>query len=156
LFTYTQPVDVLQLSLVQMLLSSQLRGGPPRQAPPPQVSLVVHASLSSQGSLLFTWAQPLDGLQLSSVQGLLSLQFADAPGTHAPPLHVSAVVQALPSLHGAVLEVCAHPVAGLQPSSVHTLLSLQSGGGPPVQDPPLHVSFVVHKFPSSHTLLLLT
>jgi hypothetical protein len=35
-------------------------------------------------------------------------------------------VQALPSEHGPVLFMCVQPLVGLQPSSVHTLLSLQS------------------------------
>src|SRR5882672_2298006 len=41
--------------------------------------------------------QPLLGLQLSAVQGLLSLQFREVPAVHTPPLHWSLVVQALPS-----------------------------------------------------------
>src|SRR5689334_17238063 len=44
--------------------------------------------------------------------------------THAPPLHLSTVVQALPSLQGAVLLVCAQAPAPLQTSSVQTLPSL--------------------------------
>jgi hypothetical protein len=45
------------------------------------------------------------------------------------------VVQALPSLHGAVLFVLTQPLAGSQLSSVQTLASAQSSGGPPVQVP---------------------
>jgi hypothetical protein len=48
---------------------------------------------------------PVDGLQESFVHRLLSLQFGAAPPWHVPPLHVSFVVQAFPSLHGAVLFV---------------------------------------------------
>jgi hypothetical protein len=70
---------------------------------------------------------------------------------HRPPWHVSRV-QTLPSLvHGVPLEtfVCVQPVAGLHPSVVHGLLSLQFGAGPGVQLPDWQVSVVVHALPSS-------
>jgi len=44
-------------------------------------------------------------LQLSVVQMLPSLQTTAVPAWQVPPLQVSPVVQALPSLHGAVLFV---------------------------------------------------
>lgn len=44
---------------------------------------------------------------------------------------------------------CVQPVAGLHPSVVHGLLSLQFGAAPPVHVPDWHVSVVVHAFPSS-------
>jgi hypothetical protein len=69
----------------------------------------VHALLSVHKAALATNAQPLAGLQLSSVQGLPSLQVAVAPGLQAPVLQVSPKVHKLPSLHGAVL------AADLQP-----------------------------------------
>src|SRR5207247_5537644 len=65
-----------------------------------------------------------------------------------PPLHGSLVVQTLPSLHGAVLFVWTQPVEGLQESSVHGLESAHPSGGPPMQLPPLHLSFVVQALPS--------
>ena len=43
------------------------------------------------------------------------------------------MVQALPSVQGAVLFVCTQPVDGLQVSSVQTLPSSQLGGAPPTQ-----------------------
>ena len=46
--------------------------------------------------------------------GCCRCSWARAPPTQLPPLHVSFVVQALPSLHGAVLFVCTQPVVGLQ------------------------------------------
>ena len=70
-----------------------------------------------------------------------------------PPEQVSPVVQALPSEQDAVLFAYTHPVAGLQESVVHTLLSSQSGGGPPTQDPPAQVSLVVHASPSEQVLV---
>src|SRR6185369_8766330 len=83
------------------------------------------------------------GLQLSSVHTLPSLQTRGGPPLHVPPPQVSLVVQALLSLQEAVLFAWKHPVAGMHASSVQTLLSLQSGGGPPLHVPPPQVSFVV-------------
>jgi hypothetical protein len=45
------------------------------------------------------------GLQVSVVQGLLSLQTTVVPGWQVPPLQASPVVQASPSLQGFVLFV---------------------------------------------------
>jgi glyoxylate utilization-related uncharacterized protein len=146
---FTQPIDALQLSSVQTLPSLQLGGGPPRHDPPEQVSAVVQALPSLHGAVLLTWTQPLDGLQVSSVQPLPSLQLSGGPPAHDPPEQVSAVVHALPSLHGAVLFVCTQPLDGLQLSSVQPLPSLQSGGGPPTHDPLAHVSAVVQALWSS-------
>jgi hypothetical protein len=83
---------------------------------------------SLQGSELFVWVQPVAPVQPSVVQTLLSLQSGPAPPTQMPPAHASSVVQALPSSHGSLLFTCVQPVAGLQPSSVHPLLSLQFTG----------------------------
>ena len=58
-------------------------------------------------------------------------------------------------MHGAVLLVYTHPLAGLQLSSVHTLPSLQLKGGPATHEPPEQVSFVVHALPSVHGAVLL-
>jgi hypothetical protein len=63
-------------------------------------------------------------------------------------------VQALPSLHGAVLGVYTQPVAGLHESSVHGLASLQTRVTPP-QVPALHTSLVVHASPSLQAAELL-
>jgi hypothetical protein len=84
--------------------------------------------LSLHGLVLFVCTQPVDGLQVSVVQTLLLLQLGGGPPTHWPPLHASPVVQALLSLHGALLLVKTQPVAGLQVSLVQTLLSLQTTG----------------------------
>ena len=92
---------------------------------------------------------------MSSVQTLASSQSSGGPPVHAPPEQVSPVVHALPSLHGLVLLVCTQPVDGSQESSVQPLLSSQFGGGPPMQMPFEHVSFVVHALPSSHDAVLL-
>ena len=104
LFVCTQPVDVLQVSVVQGLVSSQLGGGPPTQEPAAHVSLVVHALLSLQAAVLLVWTQPDAGLQESSVQGFESSQLIVVPA-QTPPVHTSPDVQALPSLQAAVLLV---------------------------------------------------
>src|SRR5437870_12321827 len=77
-----------------------------------------------------------------------SSQLGAGPPRHLPPLHLSLVVQAFPSLHGAVLFVWKQPVAGLQVSSVQTLPSSQLVAGPPTQPPLLQVSLVVQAFAS--------
>jgi hypothetical protein len=105
LLVFWHPKAGLQESVVQTLLSSQLGGGPPTQIPALQVSAVVQASPSSQDAVLLTFWQPRTGSQESSVQGLPSSQFGGAPPTQAPPLQVSAVVQALLSSQDAVLLV---------------------------------------------------
>ena len=66
---------------------------------------------------------------------------------------MSPVVQALPSVHAAVLLAWAQPLAGLQESSVQTLPSSQLRGVPPTQVPALsQVSLVVQKLPSLHAV----
>ncbi len=75
----TQPLAGSQLSLVHTLASSQNVAGltaPPLHAPPPQVSAVVQALPSSQGTLLAPCTQPVFAEQLSLVQGFLSSHWA--------------------------------------------------------------------------------
>jgi hypothetical protein len=103
LSVWTHPVAGSQESSVQGLLSLQSVAAPPVHVPLAQVSPVVQALPSSQDTVLFVLTQPVAGLQLSSVHGLASSQLAAGPLTQAPPPHVSPVVQALPSSHGAVL-----------------------------------------------------
>jgi len=103
LVTCTQPLAGLHESSVQALPSPHTGGPPPRQTPPVQVSLVVQASPSSQGLVLFTCVQPSAWSQASSVHPLPSLQSGGGPPTQAPSAHVSLVVQALPSSQAAVL-----------------------------------------------------
>src|SRR6185436_10345955 len=103
------------------LLSLQTVAVPGWQTPPAQVSPVVQALPSLHGAVLFVNTHPVDGLQLSVVHTLLSPQTIGAPAWHVPPPHVSPVVQAFPSLHGAVLLLKTQaPVPGLQLSLVHT------------------------------------
>ncbi len=81
-----------------------------------------------------------------------------APPTQTPAAHVSPCVQVLPSSHAAVLLVCVHPVAELQASVVHGLLSLQVVAtltAAPAHPPPAQVSFCVQASPSLQPKLLL-
>ena len=142
MFTCLQPLAGSQLSVVHALPSSQSTGSL-TQLLFTQRSFVVHwsvslqsASVLQQGKGTGSWTHPVAGSHDSVVHALLSSQSGGAPPTQEPPEHLSAVVQALPSSQDTVLFECVQPVAGLQPSVVQTLLSLQSGGGPPAQLPP--------------------
>src|SRR5439155_1308198 len=102
---WTQPVAGSHESSVQTFASLQLGGGPPTQVPPAHVSVVVQALPSVQDAVFAVFTQPNAGLQASSVQTLASLQLRPGPPTQTPPAQVSAVVQALPSLHVAMVGV---------------------------------------------------
>jgi hypothetical protein len=154
LLVWTQPVEVLQESLVHGFASLQFGADPPTHVPPEQVSFVVQALPSSQEAVLLVWTQPVEVLQESLVHGFASLQFRADPPTHVPPEQTSPVVQALPSLQDAVLFVCTQPVAGLQESSVQAFASLQLTAVP-TQLPPEQVSPVVQALPSLHGDVLL-
>jgi hypothetical protein len=154
LLACVQPVAGLQASSVHTLPSSQFGAAPPTQTPPEHVSPEVQALPSLHATVLLVWVQPVDGLQPSSVQGLPSSQLGPAPPTQLPPAQVSPVVHALPSLQAAVLLLCVQPVAGLQASSVHTLLSSQFVGPPGTHVPLEQASPVVHAFPSEQELVL--
>jgi hypothetical protein len=94
------------------------------------------------------------GLQASSVQALLSLQTRGVPPTQVPLLQVSPVVQALPSLHDAVLLVKVHPVDGLQASFVQAFPSLHTTGAPATHAPFWQVSPALQALPSLHVVPL--
>lgn len=102
LLVYTHPWPGLQLSVVHKLPSSQLLvlG---LQTPALHWSPSEQALPSSHGSVLLTWVHPVSCLQPSLVQGLLSLQFAGAPGVQFPSLQLSPTVQKLPSEQGFAL-----------------------------------------------------
>ncbi len=143
----TQPVLGSQLSFVQTLPSSQLMETL-RQLPPLHLSPLVHALPSSQTIELLPFKQiPVATVQLSVVQGLLSLQFFNPPGSQALALQTSPKVQALPSVQGLTLATWVQPLIALQLSSVHTLLSSQLTVAPGKQTPTLQAS------PTVQTLL---
>ena len=139
---------------MQTFPSSQLGAAPPTHDPPEQASPVVQALPSLHAFELFTCAQPVAGLQESSVQPFPSSQFGGEPGMQLPPEHVSLLVQALPSVQGLLLLACTQPVAGLQESSVQTFPSSQFGAAPGTQLPPEHVSFVVQALASLQGFVL--
>ena len=125
LFAWTHPVPGSQLSLVHGLPSSQFSADPGRHVPNVHWSPDVHASPSSQASMLFENTQPVDVLQLSVVHKLASSQAIGVP-TQAPPEQLSPVVHALPSEHALALLAWTHPVAVSQLSVVQTLPSSHS------------------------------
>jgi hypothetical protein len=152
--TDTQPTDLLQLSAVHALPSSQLMALP-LQVPPLQTSFAVHLLPSSQVAVLAAWVQPVVLAQASSVHGLLSSQLTVAGPAHTPPLHTSPAVHGLASLQTAVLFTCAHPVVASQLSLVHALLSSHEIALPAKHLPPLHRSPLVQTEPSSQAPVLL-
>jgi hypothetical protein len=98
----------------------------PAQTPPEQTSFNVQARLSQQELVLLVYTQlPVTVLQVSVVHTLLSLHTLAVPA-QTPLEQTSLDVQALLSLHATVLLMWMQlPLAGLQESSVQTLLSLQ-------------------------------
>jgi len=153
LLVWTHPVAGLHPSSVHGFASSQLGSIPARHTPWRHVSWSVHALPSSQGLMFGGKMQPMDGSHASSVHTLPSVHVTGPPAWHTPSRHVSPVVQALPSLQGAVLLVWTHPVAGLHPSSVQGFASSQLGSIPGRHTPWRHVSWSVHSLPSSQGLM---
>ena len=109
MFACAQPAAGLQESFVQPLPSLQFNVDPPH-VPPAQVSFVVQALPSSQGSELFACVQPVAESQASVVQRLPSLQLGADPPTQLSPEQVSLVVQAFPSSQGSLLFVKMQPL----------------------------------------------
>ena len=109
--------------------------------------------MSVQGlPLAFVKTHPVAGTQLSFVQVFLSSHTVAGPPAQVPvPLHLSPVVQALPSSQLTVLLVWVQPVRDEQPSVVQTLPSSQLAAAPPLQVPVAsHLSPVVQASPSLH------
>jgi hypothetical protein len=77
-----------------------------------QVSFVVQELPSLQAAVLLTCLHPVAVLHESLVQTFPSSQLGGGPPTHDPPEHMSAVVQALPSLHGLELLSFVQPTSG--------------------------------------------
>ena len=145
------PMAAAQLSVVHALLSLHTGADPPTQPPPEQVSPVVQRLLSLHGELLLTVLQPPAGSQLSVVHSLPSSQPTVTGPAQLPPLQMSPDVQALLSLHTALLLALTQaPVAGLQLSLVHGLLSVQVFLAPGVQLLLAHRSGAVQASLSEH------
>ena len=150
-----QPVAGTQLSVVHGLPSSHRIAAltaVPAQLPAPQTSFWVHELLSLQGKLFTALTQPLAGLQLSVVQGLLSLQFSATP-PHTPPAHTSFWLQALPSSQALILLANTQfPLALSQESLVQPLPSAHTLAEPGTQPLDTHWSPTVQELPSVHGL----
>jgi hypothetical protein len=97
---FWHPAMGSQLSVVQALPSLHVGGGPAVQMPLWQVSSPSQTSPSLQDEPLATgtFSHPVDGLQLSVVQTLLSLQFSGVPLEQLPLWQVSSPLQKLPSV----------------------------------------------------------
>jgi hypothetical protein len=146
--TWLQLPGSTQTSFVHALSSSQSIGTP-AQEPPAQASDTVQGLPSSQDPATGVNLQPVNWSQPSLVQTLPSEQVGGAPPTQEPPVHLSLVVHALPSLHAFVFGVNLQPPPASQPSSVHGLLSLHWMVPVPVHAPPEHLSLFVQALPSS-------
>jgi hypothetical protein len=101
-------------------------------------------------------AHPVAGLQLSVVHVFPSLQTSAVPAAHVPLWQVSAPLHTFPSAHAVPLAtgVVVQPVAGLQPSVVHTFPSLQTSGVPAVHTPAWQLSEPLQVLPSGHAVPL--
>src|SRR4030095_11774215 len=153
LLVWVQPVAALQVSFVHRFPSSHDGACASKQAPPFPRSPSVQRFPSSHGLVLGVKTHPEDGSHASSVQGFSSAQLRNPSPLQRPPWQISSVVQALPSLQGAVLLVWTHPVAGLHPSSVQGFASSQLGSIPGRHTPWRHVSCSVHELPSSQAFM---
>src|SRR6266850_2173419 len=140
-----------QESVVQGLLSSQLRAVPGVQAPALQISSPLQTLPSEQevpsGSGLLK--QPVAGSQASVVQALPSLQTSGVPGAQRPCSQVSEPLQASPSEQEvpSATGVWMQPL-GPQESAVQGLLSSQLRVVPGVQAPALQISSPLQTLPS--------
>ena len=164
LFAWTQPQaspvlpDGSQLSLVHGLASSQAVLAPGRQILPEQLSPMVQTLPSSQAAVLAWLTQPpgLPGslgsplLQLSSVQGLPSLQPRATPGLQALPLQASPTVHGSPSSQGALLGVETQPSSTVRASAVHGLPSSHDSADPGLHEPVAQTSPLVQALLSVH------
>ena len=143
------PATESHASLVHALPSAQ-RCAVPWQLPATHASLSVQKLLSVQAPLFMgVLLQPDVGLHTSAVHGLLSAHVAlfTVPA-HALLVQTSFTVQATPSSHAIVFAVLTQPVATLQVSVVHRLLSLQLSVAPLHVLLASHTSAVVHALPS--------
>ena len=120
------PLAVSHESMVHASLSSHATGLAPMQAPAVQVSTVVQELPSLHGRPLVpgvTAQLPVEAVQVSLVQGLLSLQTTAVP-KQTPDLQVSALVHRLLSLQAVPFKVVCTQALLVQASVVHALLSL--------------------------------
>src|SRR5688572_14712360 len=93
------PGSLARISFRMTMAAGGQMSSPGVQVPPEQTSPPVQASPSSQLAVLLLVAQPLVGLQLSSVQTLPSSQVSGVPGAQKLATQASAPLQTLPSSH---------------------------------------------------------
>jgi hypothetical protein len=95
----------------------------------------------------------VDALQVSSVQGLLSLHINGPLGWQAPAAQLSAPLQAFPSPHELESSlVNTQAATGSQESSVQGLSSLQASGVPDWHTPEMQESAPLQTLLSLHEL----
>jgi hypothetical protein len=102
--------------------------GDPLHRPPEHWSVTVHGLPSLQVAVLFAFLQPSTMSQLSSVQGLLSLQLRGVPLLHTPEWQDSMTRQAFPLWHGPasfVVIFMQAPVVELQTPLLHWSLDAE-------------------------------
>lgn len=156
LFTCWQPSEESHESLVHGLPSSQEIVAPTVHTPATHTSPTVHTEPSLHSEVLLMCWQPRIASQFSVVHGLLSTQVVGVAEVQAPLAQVSPLVQLLLSLHAKVLLTCWQPSVASQESVVQGLPSSQLGAAPGTQDPPAHLSFIVHTLLSLQDRVLLT
>jgi len=145
-------LPLLHESVVNEFPSSQSAHAPP---PAPQAAGVVPATQPRALVHVVHAFVQVPPEHESVVKLFMSSQLLGSP-EHVPALQASLVVQASPSLQLTVLLLCVHaPLDVLQPSLVHTLLSLQFFGDPLAQEPEAHRSLSVQALPSSQLAVLL-
>ena len=151
----TQPAPGWHASKVQRLLSSQATLLPGWQLPEAQVSFCVHLLPSLHGAALAVNTQPVAAAQVSSVQGLPSLQVTMAPAPHWLLAQVSPDVQAFLSSQASPLAVWTQPEAGWQLSVVQGFSSSHGSAPPGTQEPAWQPSDTVQALLSVHGAALL-
>src|SRR5258708_5210519 len=126
-------------SSVHGLLSVSTGAGRAKHEPAKQASAPLHGFPSEHDVPLGSRScrMPPEGLQESTVHGLLSLSAGGMPGWHcAFASHVSSPLHAFPSLHD-VPGVWVMPCTESHESTVHGLSSTIGGGFPASQAPAL-------------------
>ena len=150
----TQPWAGSHESSVHGLLSLQGMALPGWHRLSAHRSPLVQRLSSEQATVLAETMQPAVMSHESSVHGLLSLQVTALPGWHRLSAHRSPLVQALLSVHVAVLAKNTHPFAASHESSVQALLSSQTVALPGRHWLSLQLSPTVQALLSEHDALL--
>jgi predicted membrane protein len=152
----SHPDAGLHPSTVHALPSAQVRGAAVTHTPEPHTWRPEHTLVLPQltPSPTKPTTQPVAGLQLLVVQGLLSAHTSAVPAVQAPAaLQVSAPLQRSPSEHAvpAAAGGATQPIAGSHASTVQGLLSLHARAAPAAHAPaPSQASAPLQALPSEH------